>query len=38
MQNEKNGDKFKVNGHRVKPYIMELEKIVQMGDVELTEP
>ena len=37
VQNEKNGDKFKVNGHRVKPYINELEKVVQTGDVELSE-
>ena len=31
-------DKFKVNGHRVKPYIIELGKVIQMGDVEVTEP
>ncbi|KAK0604452.1 hypothetical protein LWI29_015827 [Acer saccharum] len=38
VQNEKNGNMFKVNGHRVKPYIKDFRAVVGLEDSVLIEP
>ncbi|KAK0592079.1 hypothetical protein LWI29_012916 [Acer saccharum] len=38
VQNEQNGNMFKVNGHRVKPYIKDLGAVVRLEDSVLIEP
>ncbi|KAK1588944.1 hypothetical protein Q3G72_028877 [Acer saccharum] len=38
VQNEKNGNMFKVNGHRVKPYIKDFGAVVRLEDSVLIEP
>ena len=38
LLNEKNGDTFKVNGHRVKPYLQGVDEVRILEQVTLTEP